>query len=58
MPDKAAESKAGNASRVVDNAPAARAGGDAVSEKPKAISANDLGERRNPALVDIIRSIY
>ncbi|QNL97164.1 tetratricopeptide repeat protein [Treponema sp. Marseille-Q4132] len=56
MPDKAAESKAGNASRVVDNAPAARAG--AVSEKPKAISANDLGERRNPALVDIIRSIY
>ena len=58
MPDKAAESKAGNASRVVDNAPAARAKGDAASEKPKAISASDLGERRNPALVDIIRSIY
>lgn len=58
MPDKDAENKAENASRVVDNAPAAGVGGAVSSEQPKTISVNDLGERRNPALVDIIRSIY
>ena len=58
MPDKAAESKAGNASRVVDNAPSAGTGKTADSGQPKAVLAGDLGERRNPALVDIIRSIY
>ncbi|MGI5107524.1 tetratricopeptide repeat protein [Treponema socranskii] len=58
MPDKAAESKAGNASRVVDNAPSAGTGKAADSGQPKAVLAGDLGERRKPALVDIIRSIY
>ena len=58
MPDKAAESKAGNASRVVDNAPSAGTGRAADSGQPKAVLAGDLGERRKPALVDIIRSIY
>ena len=48
----------GDASRVVDNAPSAREGSAESGDRPKAISANDLGERRNPALIDIIRSIY
>lgn len=58
MPDKAAESKAGNASRVVDNAPSAGTGRAADSGQSKAVLAGDLGERRKPVLVDIIRSIY
>ena len=58
MPDKAAESKAGNASRVVDNAPSAGTGSAADSGRQKAVPAGDLGERRKPVLVDIIRSIY
>lgn len=58
MPDKAAESQAGNASRVVDNAPSAGTGSTADSGRPKAVPAGDLGERRKPVLVDIIRSIY
>ena len=57
MHDTAARGN-GDASRVVDNAPSARAESAESSDRPKAISANDLGERRNPALVDIIRSIY
>ena len=58
MPDKAAESQAGNASRVVDNAPSAGTGSAADSGRPKTVPAGDLGERRKPVLVDIIRSIY
>ena len=59
----AAASAGGNPAAVVDNAPAANASGkpvaaNAVQKKKNVITAEDLGLRRTPAVLDLLRSIY
>jgi hypothetical protein len=59
----AAASAGGNPAAVVDNAPAANASGkpvaaNAVQKKKNAITAEDLGLRRTPAVLDLLRTIY
>ena len=45
-------------SPAVDTAPLADANGESVSRKKMSLTAEDLGIRRTPSFIDLIRSIY
>lgn len=57
MPQKDAQAAGGDVPQAADNAPLADVNGEPVTGK-RSLTAEDLGARRTPSLVELIRSIY